>query len=218
MASIKQLCFGFLQPLVRRLNPAPVVEEVEIVPETNASENARDGRDAALEKDSRQWLLALGLKDGAKKLSVVWNPRLRSTAGYARWPKWIVELNPRLREIEGETERTLKHELAHLIAYERAGRRRIEPHGAQWRKACADLGIPDESARHTLPLPRTKQTRRLTYACPSCGHEIPRVHKFKRPTACLACCRAHNRGKFDPRFRLVLKTTPDQTGRPSSSV
>lgn len=178
----------------------------DMEPESASSSAIRSlrGRDAKLEAESRRWLLSLGMDDGAGKVQVVWNAKLRSTAGYARWPQWLVELNPRLVEFEGQVDRTLKHELAHLIAYARAGRRRIEPHGLEWRQACADLGIPDESARHTLPLPRTKQQRKFVYACPACQMIVERVKRFRRHTACLACCRKHNRGAFDPRFQFVL--------------
>ncbi|MFZ4764394.1 MAG: SprT-like domain-containing protein [Roseimicrobium sp.] len=163
------------------------------------------GRDAALEAEGREWLEKLGLHEGVGRLRVVWNPKLRSTAGYAKWPQWVVELNPRLAEFDGQIERTLKHELAHLIAYARAGRRRIEPHGIEWRRACADLGIADESARHTLPLPRSKQERKYSYACPACGFTVGRVKPFRRQTACLACCRTHNGGRYDARFKFELK-------------
>ncbi|WP_038163824.1 SprT-like domain-containing protein [Verrucomicrobium sp. BvORR106] len=178
----------------------------DMEPATASSSAARSlrGRDAKLEAESRQWLLGLGMAEGAGKVQVVWNAKLRSTAGYARWPQWLVELNPRLVDFEGQVDRTLKHELAHLIAYARAGRRRIEPHGLEWRQACADLGIPDESARHTLPLPRTKQQRKFVYACPVCQMKVERVKRFRRHTACLACCRKHNRGAFDLRFQFVL--------------
>lgn len=218
MASLKQLCFGFLDPLLKRFEKRTEIVSKKAAAPAPLVVDWQNTDEAALQDHARFLVIALGLPDAADKLRVTWNSRLRSTAGYARWPKWIVELNPRLREFDGQTERTLKHELAHLIAYERAGRRRIEPHGAQWLKACADLGIPDESARHTLPFPRSKQMRRLTYACPACGKEIARVQKFKRPTACLPCCRTHNRGRYDARFKLVLKPAADQTVNPSSSV
>lgn len=161
-------------------------------------------RDAALERRSRDWLAGLGFREGAAQLQVLWNSRLRSTAGYAKWPQWVVELNPRLQDFDGQIERTLKHELAHLIAYARARRRRIQPHGAEWRRACADLGIPDESASHTMPLPRHKQKRKFSYVCPACGTTAERVRKFKRQTACLACCKKHNRGRYDARFQFVV--------------
>lgn len=140
----------------------------------------------------------------ARVVRVYWNPRMSSTAGYASYPSWRIELNPRLRELEGQTDRTLRHELAHLVAYHRAGRRRIEPHGAEWRQACADLGIPGESARHTLPLPRRQMRRNYVYACAHCGTIVHRVRKFQRGTACRKCCDAHNGGQFDAKYRFVL--------------
>jgi SprT protein len=222
-AAQRQMWFEFLERLVTPASTAAGQAEVELehlcdhdhqgelgsddmesVADVSSANRSLRGRDAKLETESRRWLLSLGLTEGAGKVQVVWNAKLRSTAGYARWPQWLVELNPRLVEFDGQVDRTLKHELAHLIAYARAGRRRIEPHGLEWRQACADLGIPDESARHTLPLPRTKQQRKFVYACPACQTIVERVKRFRRHTACLACCRKHNRGAFDPRFQFVL--------------
>jgi predicted SprT family Zn-dependent metalloprotease len=185
---------------VRDLTPPP--EPAEGL----AEETIPDGRDAELEEQTRAMLLALDLPGGAKLVTVAWNARLRSTAGYARYPGWAIELNPRLREFEGQVERTLKHELAHLIAYHRSGRKRIEPHGREWRQACADLGIAGEKAHHRLPLPRNEVERKLTYACPACQTTVQRVRKFRRPTACLRCCRLHAGGQYDGRFRLALVT------------
>ncbi|MEI6534612.1 MAG: SprT family zinc-dependent metalloprotease [Verrucomicrobiaceae bacterium] len=201
MKTLKQLCFSFVDVIKGR--PVAPVRSIDPPAITSARK-----RDHALEKQACHRLIELGLTDGAKNLRVEWNSRMRSTAGYARWPQWRVDLNPRLTEFDGEVERTLLHELAHLIAYARANRRRIQPHGAEWRRACADLGIPDESARHTLPLPRSKQTRKFSYSCPSCGHSVERVRKFKRHSACLTCCKKHNQGRFDARFQFVLKKQP----------
>lgn len=192
----RQLWLGFAGEPTRR-------EPAESRP-AGATEDRAGGRDPVLEGQARGWLVALGFGEGAARLQVSWNPRMRSTAGYARWPGWTVELNPRLREFAGETERTLKHELAHLIAHARAGRRRIRPHGIEWRRACADLGIPREKASHSMPLPKRRQARRFAYVCPACGTKADRVRKFRRPTACLACCRRHNGGRYDPRFQFVL--------------
>jgi SprT protein len=114
-------------------------------------------------------------------------------------------LNPRLHEHGGdEIDRTLRHELAHLLAQFRAGRRRILPHGPEWRAACGDLGIGDEGRCHHLPFPVSPRARRYVYKCPNCQRDFPRVRRIKRAVACLACCRAHNRGKFATKFRLQL--------------
>lgn len=203
MLDLSQLNFDF--GALPRWVPFRSVRDLTPVPPAASTDEAIiEGRDAELEEQTRALLLALDLPGGAKLVTVAWNSRLRSTAGYARYPGWAIELNPRLREFEGQVDRTLKHELAHLIAYHRSGRRRIEPHGKEWRQACVDLGIPDEKAHHRLPLPRNEVERKLTYACPACQTAVQRVRKFRRPTACLHCCNRHAGGRYDGRFRLVL--------------
>ena len=81
---------------------------------------------------------------------------------------------------------------------------RIRPHGPEWRAACHELGIGDESRCHNLPFPVRPRTRRYLYKCPHCQRDFSRVRRIKRVVACLPCCRAHNRGKFAAKFRLQL--------------
>ena len=183
---------------------APAPEPTEGLLEANELAEPIVESAAALTRHCQDWLKDLGLPGAAKLVHVQWNPRLRSTAGYASFPAWRIELNPRLRDYPGQVDRTLRHELAHLIAYHGAGRRRIEPHGPEWRQACALLGIPDEKACHTLPLPRTRQERKLQYRCAACGFTLHRVRRFRRPTACRSCCEAHSGGSYDARFRFQL--------------
>ena len=139
-----------------------------------------------------------------EQVTVVWNKRMRSTAGRAFWPECRVELNPKLVQISlDEVRRTLLHELAHLLAYQRCGGRRIAPHGVEWQQACVELGIPGESARHSLPLPRREQKKKWKYRCPSCALLIERVREMKRPVACYPCCKEYNKGRYHKRFELV---------------
>lgn len=174
------------------------------VAEPASSEDAACGRDDALEAECRRLLATLGMTNVLDLVQVLWNPRLRSTAGYAAYPSWRIELNPLLRNFDGQVERTLRHELAHLVAYHRKGHSRIKPHGREWRRACADLGIPDESAHHQLALPRNPRHRPLIYQCGACGAIVRRTRKFRRQTACLPCCRQHAKGRYDERFKLLL--------------
>ena len=163
------------------------------------------GRDSALEANAREILAALGADELGREIQVEWNARLFSAAGRADSHRKLVSLNPRLREQDAaEIDRTLRHELAHLLAQFRTGRRRISPHGPEWRRACRDLGIADETRCHTLPFPVKKRERRFLYRCSRCGKEFPRVRRIKRAVACLDCCRKFNRGKFDPKARLRL--------------
>jgi predicted SprT family Zn-dependent metalloprotease len=163
------------------------------------------GRDLDLEVRARGILGGIGAARLAGLVRVEWNPRLLTTAGRADFREKLISLNPRLCDYgEAEIERTLHHELAHLLAQFRAGRRRILPHGLEWRDACRDLGIGDEVRCHNLPFPISERARRYLYKCSNCQRDFPRVRRIKRAVACLACCRAHNRGEFDARFRLRL--------------
>lgn len=160
---------------------------------------------AVLQLTARELLRAAGASRIAAQVRVEWNPRLRSCAGRANFRDKLVSLNPRLRDHGSEEiERTLRHELAHLLAEFRAGRRRILPHGPEWCRACHDLGISDETRCHNLPFPISERVRLYVYKCPNCLRDFPRVRRIKRVVACLACCRAHNRGKFAAKFRLQL--------------
>ncbi len=161
--------------------------------------------DDELETHARTLVRALGAHKLAAVLRVEWNPRLRTAAGRADFQKNLISLNPRLRDHgAAEIERTLLHELAHLLAHFRAGRSRINAHGAEWRQACADLGIAGEKRCHTLPFPAIRRRPRFLYRCPECAREFPRVRRIRRALACLECCRRFNRGRFEARFRLRL--------------
>lgn len=161
--------------------------------------------DAALEAEARRLLEAVGQRGLAKMIHVRWNRRLRTTAGLASYSLWTVSLNPRIAAFgQEEVDRTLKHELAHLLARYRVGRRRIQPHGPEWREACVDLGLTDEKRCHELPLPRRHMARKIVYRCRHCHTEVRRVKPFRRPVACLKCCREFNRGRYDERYRFEL--------------
>ena len=186
-------------------NAGQVIEAPQLVPSLPL------GVDADLTASCRQLANELGLPQLAKRVTVSWNGRLTSTAGNANHHNGQITLNPRLLEIsQKEVERTLRHELAHLVAYTRAGRRRIEPHGPEWRQACVDLRIPHESRCHDLPLPRRRQKPRHAYQCPNCLEVLLRIRPLKRYSACYICCRLYKGGRYTSRF--AYETVPLQLG------
>src|SRR5262249_37510063 len=134
-----------------------------------------------------------------------WNRRLKTAAGRADYRQKVISLNPRLMNYPEEIDRTLRHELAHFVAqFREKSRRRISPHAAEWRQARLDPGIDAEKRCHRLPFRARPGARLFSYRCPNCGRNFPRVRKIKRIVACLDCCRAHNGGEFDARFRLKI--------------
>ena len=174
---------------------------------TKTAENPRtksEQEDSGLTAWCAEASKSLALNELARRVRVAWNPRMRTTAGRAWWPDRVIELNPKLKECEPEEIwRTLKHELAHLVAYERCGRRRIDPHGSEWQTACADLGIAGEQPYHNLPFKRRRMKRNHAYICSNCLAVIHRVRPITKAVACYACCRKFNHGAYHDRFRLV---------------
>ena len=178
---------------------------------TNSRLSIRREIDPPLTELCQQLARDLGLEHLAVNVVVVWNPRMRSTAGRAWLLELQIEMNPRLQSLDPQhIQVILRHELAHLVAAQRNKGKRISPHGAEWRRACADLGIPGEKACHRLPLPARKQKIRYLYHCPQCHTEIPRVRPMKKHLACRRCCADFNGGRYDPRFRFVRKAAWDQ--------
>lgn len=171
-----------------------------------ASEPLGGGKslDRALTLECRVWLSEIGALDGLiEKVKVCWNKRLATTAGLAYHRDARIELNPLLRDFPpDEPGRTLKHELAHLVAHHRAGRRRIQAHGTEWQAACADLGIAGEDRCHSLPFRRRNLRKKFAYRCRHCRTVVPRVRPLARDSACFPCCREYNSGQFHKNYLL----------------
>ena len=165
-------------------------------------------RDADLEELARGFVGSIA-PELSEKISVGWNSRMRTTAGVAIAVRCEIWLNPALKTIsEKEVTQTLLHELAHLVAQHRHGRRRLSPHGVEWRQACRDLGIPDEKRTHQLPFEGRRMRRGYLLRCPACGESHDRVRPPRRQVACLACCRRHHGGRYHESFRLEILKNP----------
>ena len=208
MPLLRQLEFAFEQFATRvSTGRNVVVGQALRLPQRMTASGAvavQFGRAADPETTARQLLRSLGANRIATEIRIEWNSRLKTTAGRADYRLKLISLNPQLAEFPDEIDRTLRHELAHILAQFRARGRRILPHGAEWQQACCDLAIAGEKRCHSLPFPATRYAPRFTYRCPNCRRDFPRVRRIRRTVACLACCRADNGGQFDARFRLKL--------------
>ena len=167
----------------------------------------RPDTDYRLTEEARHLLRGIGEAELGRSVIVCWNRRMRREAGRAWLQELRVDLHPGLKVVEGaqtEVDRTLRHELAHLVAQHRAGERYIPPHGAEWKQACCELGIPGEKATHNLPLGGAGREKRYAYRCPKCGVTLRRARKMTRQCACLKCCREWNEGEFCEDFVFEL--------------
>jgi len=82
---------------------------------------------------------------------------------------------------------TLKHEMIHIINFK---------HDAAFKKMARRIGASVRANDH----PALRRPPRYIYICPHCYTEYPR-HKRLRMASCGRC----SKGKFDARFKLVLK-------------
>lgn len=105
---------------------------------------------------------------------------------------WLAAHHPQ------EALETLKHELAHALAFQRSPRCR--PHGPEWREACRLLGV---APRRCSELPRlgppARPRQAYLYQCQTCGHQAVYRRRLRLPHSCGRCDRRYN-----PRHRLRL--------------
>ena len=69
-------------------------------------------------------------------------------------------------------EQTVPHELAHYAVYSHYGRW-VKPHGTEWRRAMAALGV-EPLTRHNFDVSnaRVRRQRRIDYRCPWRTHQL----------------------------------------------
>lgn len=81
---------------------------------------------------------------------------LGTIAGFAIYPTWEIVLNSNYLSAHTEQfiERTVPHELAHLISCDVFGRDAAH-HGEDWKYVCHVLGMSDLSPRHKYSKPPT---------------------------------------------------------------
>lgn len=108
--------------------------------------------------------------------TVRWNPRLRVTAGRARWAHGApqIQLNPKL-ELEGPTAtaRTLIHEVAHLIA-------RHQGHTPHWALTMIAMGERPEPCHNYASMAAARTPLKLVARCTRCGTEVRRRRRLAR--------------------------------------
>ncbi len=156
--------------------------------------------DQDLQAYAEKALRSIGEDVIAQRMTIYWNRRMRTTAGRALLQTYEVQMNPKIAQFgAAEVWQTVLHELAHLVAWHRYQHR---GHGTPWKAACAELGIPNESVTHDLPLQRRTQRKNWRYKCPHCGLSFDRARRAKPNSACAECCKQHNGGKFTKKFLL----------------
>jgi predicted SprT family Zn-dependent metalloprotease len=123
-------------------------------------------------------------------IPVVWNGRLRRTAGRAHfnrphadapWAPTRIELSTALQKKATDLRRVVLHEVGHLVAGRSAA------HGPRWVVACRTLGLADPTRVDFLE--SVADTRKLVSYCTQCkrGHWAFRYYPRNRIYGCKRC-------------------------------
>ena len=97
-------------------------------------------------------------------------------AGRACYANWTVKFNLELyrRNKDDFSNRTVPHEVAHLIAYTLNGGMRPKPHGYEWQSVMRKLGIKDITRCHSYDVAGliNRRPRPYVYACGCTEHHV----------------------------------------------
>jgi SprT protein len=104
--------------------------------------------------------------------------RLRVSAGMAYYRTGTIGLSSLILDTPEKLRLTLLHEYAHLLAFERHGRKAAN-HGIHWKQAMLDLGL-EPKVRHTYECARNTARQKVTYRCQKCGANIERSRRLPR--------------------------------------
>ncbi len=134
------------------------------------------------------------------RCKIRWNPRLRTTAGRVDVRRRVIELSPAYHRRFGAREMrdTLVHEMLHLAQHVQG---RKVGHTSEMKTMARRLGIDRLHAKETAD----RSPLRYRYRCPSCSRAVWRRIRIGRSrNACAACYNRRNRGRWHPRYVLVL--------------
>jgi len=127
------------------------------------------------------------IPDLARRVTIVYNPRLRTTLGRAILDDNRVELNVHLlRAYPDELLPTVVHELAHLAVRMLYGNAR--PHGREFKALMRAVNMPADTTHHLDTAGLKLQQRRYVYLhrCSDCGMMFI-ARKPRRNCYCKAC-------------------------------
>jgi predicted SprT family Zn-dependent metalloprotease len=138
---------------------------------------------------------------------LVWNTRMRSTAGRFIPQAWLVDAPHRARiEIagylrslpggDGFVRGTLGHEMIHYWLWDL---RLPYGHTPVFYQKMRQMGVPRFN-----PVPKVSKSP-WVYVCPKCLKEYPAKRRSRRSLACARCCKQYARGFYDKAFELSLK-------------
>lgn len=122
------------------------------------------------------------------RVRFAYNPRMRTRAGVAWLAEARIELNPHLlARCPNRVRETVAHELAHVVVFERSGRR-AAAHGPEWASLMETAGFQPRRL-HRMNVRGLRRRRRAFYylhVCVGCASWWV-ARRVRRDRPCRAC-------------------------------
>ena len=125
----------------------------------------------------------LALTEALEKFPMSYVPfiewrRYSVTAGMAHYKDGMITLSVIVLKDPAHVRETVLHEYAHLLAFDRHGRKG-SGHGQHWRKAMQDLGL-EPKVHHHYEVVRNQSRQVVVYKCKKCGEKFSRRRQMTR--------------------------------------
>ena len=104
--------------------------------------------------------------------------RYSVTAGMAHYQHGLISLSAVVLKDPATVRETLLHEYAHLLAFDRHGRKGAG-HGKHWKQAMVDLGL-EPKVHHHYEVVRNQSRQVVVYRCKRCGLSFERKRQLQR--------------------------------------
>lgn len=133
----------------------------------------------------------LYFKGKLPRVKIEYSTRMMDAGAYIPSQK-LIRIGRKYHELFPEdVDDTLRHEMIHIIHH---------GHDAAFKKEAKRIGASLHGKSH----PALVKPPKYIYMCPACRHEYPR-HRQLRMASCGDCS---PKGRFDPRFKLKLISSP----------
>ena len=112
-------------------------------------------------------------------------------AGQANYRENKIRFNRQLLEkyTPEFVDQTVPHEFAHLVAYQKFGRR-IRPHGMEWKRVMEAFGV-DPARTHSFDVAPTRRLKRFHYRChcPGSDYQLSSIRHNRVQRGGIYLCR-----------------------------
>jgi len=136
-------------------------------------------------------------KHGLKGWSFIYdNAKIRFGACHCGYKRIKISMPLTILNSEAAFLDTLLHEIAHALTPN-------QNHNKIWKRKAIEIGASGQRCYEASTI--TKAPGKYVYICKTCNKEFIRYRRKRTRSACTACCKKYNRGRFSEDHLIVLK-------------